>query len=250
MGMTQNSGFAAALEAVGVQLPADAADAVAAWQALMADEIGEPLAELRASLASGEIAAKQAVKAARQAAADTAARKELAAVKAGCEQPLGLRFARSVQDNADAIITGLRDPFAEAAEQLTAAAAVIPADVDTASLLAMGLPDAATHWPRLGEAAGILTGIANLRLRLSREYSVPLPSSGACSFIAAAGSIDRLRLADALFDNRHLDGHELPPTQGGIWRRLVDAGFELRLNTTSEAFAVAAPPTVAAEVAA
>jgi hypothetical protein len=242
MSMTQHQQFAHALQALGVELPADAAEAVDTWAAASVLRSESPEGALRDAASAGTLTAENVGAAITSAAAALVARDKVPEMVSSLDFPLSRRFVQAIQTNADQIVLAMREQFDAAADELAKAATVVPLDADAAAVLNLG-PDAATAWHQLAHAAGVLDAIASARTNLARRYAHADRSQlGAALFVAGVETSQDLDRANAAYSGAGPYMTGAPQPQGGAWRRLLDAGFTLHLNTVAEAAEAASAP--------
>jgi hypothetical protein len=246
MQMWSHREFATVLNTWAVDLPADALDAGRIWEIASNLVTGSPIDGLRAGVQSGEINADNVQEAIERAAMTIAANEKARQVSAELDYPCSQRFAAAIRAHADEIVEALRPHFTDAAERLTSAASLIPLEATAEDVLNRG-PDATSAWHVLANAAETLRSISQVRTLLSRQYGYSHTGPEVAAFIAPVPAQEHLTRADMVFGGIGVVGQSLGATavaladvRGGVWRHLVDAGFDLRLNTRHEAQAVAA----------
>ncbi len=231
-GMSTHVDFAQRLAIWHVEV-SDLVEVLTCHQILTTMRFDAPVGPLRAALQAGEITSDNLASAVEDAAAKIAALDRASSIIAELDFPLTVRFSDAVQANADSIVEQLQPHFDANAERLTSASRVLPVDSTAESVLGSG-PDAASAWHSLAQAALGLDSIADVRIRLEKYGYGDTSGNRVAAFVADVDK-DALIATNLAFRGLDRDGRPLTPCQGGNWRRLVDAGHTLRLNSEVEA---------------
>lgn len=220
----------AALDGVGVPLPARAVQAREALNALHEAASRDVVAEALAAAQATPLTAKAAAKAVHQLATALVTRTSAGEAARALERPLLEQFRAAVVEETEALIVAMRPAFDEAAQTVHAAAPLIAPGITPT---VHDGPDAVAAYHELDSAVARLNQVQSARFRVSELGGYVEPDVS--WFIAPVENQDRLGLARAHFRRG--------------WHALVSAGFTLRFNTPAEATAVVAAAAAGDEAA-
>ena len=204
---------------------------------------------MRRHLPSGsllDLDAAEVVELARQAALDLAALNQGSAARDMVVDQLAIDVAAAVQANADSILAAMRANFDPAADVIRRAhRAGITAITNGEEIAATGNSAQVTAWRDLKPAVAALNAIAHLRIGLCKTAGVGNRGLPVLCFVRcatpqeaeSAASVwqgeDEVVQTDMPMVGSHLR-HVPRRRTGGPWLALISAGFELRLNSTSQ----------------
>lgn len=223
--------FVAQLEQLGVTVPTDVAATVAALVALDEAARRNPAAEAQREALDGSLTAQNAAQVLGDLSRALVEQDRAQAAANILEQPLRSRFNGQLRDAADGLIAQLRQPFDQAAVVVQAAGQMFGPDPSAEDLVKAG-PQAVEVHQKLAGALGVLSRIRMVRVGLAEvaghgEQDV----TWWIAPVASEAELDRARLAFG--------------AAGDGFHNVCHAGFALRMNTATEAEAVATGAAVA-----
>lgn len=228
--ITDYTRFLAALAAHGVTLDETATEALAVIKAAQAARDAQPMNDLRARYAAGEVTSDNAEGLIIEAAVLAAGADRIRQAAAEMEGAASGTLRRWVGANADRIVKELRPAFDKAAAHVAVAGRHFPPGATPAQLVAAGSDAVAAH-EGLDAALSTLDTLRTLRVDVAdcagnTEQDVtwwitPTPTH----------PLDREAQDNA---------ERLFKGAGNAFHALAHAGFTLRMNTTAEAAKVAA----------
>lgn len=228
--------FTTDLEHFGATLPKAALDARATLTEARLTAAHQPLSDLEAEYAAGQITADNVAAKIIEAASQLAAREHkqqaLNAVENGCNRTIRL----ALRDAGDRILKSLTKPFNEAAAIVQTAGSYFGSDPTPEQIVAGGVPALAAH-EKLADALQTLTRIRSLRVALA-DCGYDGTEQDVTWWISEARDVAALEYATRVYT-----------APGHAFHNLAAAGFTLRLNTPADAERVASGARAATDAA-
>jgi hypothetical protein len=223
--MTSTARLADRLDAYGYRVPAAVTEARAIRQAIADAAAANPVTDLAADLAAGKLTAENAAERITAAAVASVAADRAHDVARDLGRHLDRHANAALLDEADAIIEHLRPTFDTAAARLAATLDALGPDATAATVLRAGTIGAQA-WQDRTDALATLADLRGIRVALAQLGYGPR-GQDASWYLAAAPDAHTLANATALLRG-----------DGNVWIKFLAAGYDLRLNTATEAEAL------------
>lgn len=217
------------LTAAGIDVPDGLANAVAVERAAQAHRTTDPIAELRARAASGDLDPDTVGEELRNAAIESAGHDGLGKMLSAIDRPLSDAAGRSLKQNLERIAADAVDAFNAAAAAFVKAVDPFYADDDEVAILRRDLDDEAAALP---DHVDRLDALFNVLDRCARHPEHPAPHDPAAALVVSGITTSKqLDQADELLT-------AATDAPGGRWHELMAAGFTLHANTPAEVNAI------------